>query len=259
METSANMGSFQSTHWRENNIQLWINKVGVLQTKAWRLKCCPLLCILVINVGPTIQSHSSLTSSFAPFLLEMKMIFSLLQTTKRLYLWMSRLWNHNLDTIQEYLLQYTHRNLIDTKKQSQLLEPWTHTTRYSCLHFVIGSQKSEYKTNPKTYWPRVRYWYCEYGAHWGTTTRNRQHCLKSTCITYPHMYCKKWQNFLCEIHRPIIFKTTIIYIIKKNHSFHNHMSSCAQTLQVCIDGPQHISYAYTWLFIYATWTKPHFD
>ena len=35
---------------------------------------------------------------------------------------MSRSWNHNLDTIQKYLLQYAHRNLIDTEKQSQLLE-----------------------------------------------------------------------------------------------------------------------------------------
>ena len=151
---------------------------------------------------------------------------------KKSYPWMSRSSSQTW-TIQEYLLQYAHCNLVDTYNRSQLLEqlledyPYlNHEHILQDIHISIRYQKKkniEYKTRANTYWPRVRYWYCEYGAHWGTTTRYGQHCSKFTWFTCPPMYSTKWKNFFVKY----IAQYFQNYNKKKSHSFRNDNSSCA--------------------------------
>ena len=64
-----------------------------------------------------------LTSSFALFLLETKMNFFLLQTIKKNYVreCHTRGIISSLNTIQKFLLEYAHRNLIDTKKTISII------------------------------------------------------------------------------------------------------------------------------------------
>ena len=64
--------SFQTAHWRESNIQLRIQKMGVLHTKAWRPKCCPLPCILVINVVSTFENVMNKHNIFVVLSLEIR-------------------------------------------------------------------------------------------------------------------------------------------------------------------------------------------
>ena len=134
---------------------------------------------------------------------------------KKSYPWMSRSSSQTW-TIQEYLLQYAHRNLIDTYNRSQLLEqlledyPYlNHEHILQDIHVSIRYQK------------KIKHW----------IQNARQHILTTCSILILRIWCSLRNNntlwttlfkihmvyisshvlhevkkFLCEIYRPIFSK-----------------------------------------------------